>query len=402
MKLEIANFIISPAGRKALDELARQPLELAANRHLPTLVRLRKEFSSEEAGGLLEVAVARQRATRQAKWSRADRMFFTGSGFEQASGETIAGHRAARFRQVLRAGSRVADLGCGIGGDSLGLVEHFEVTGVDLDPARLVLAEANAAVYDRSDRFQTQLADLTGFDPAGYAGLFFDPARRTAEGRRLFSVEDYSPPLSIIQQWRRKVPELGVKISPGVKYQELEAYQCEIEIISEHGDVKEAVLWFGELRGPKVARRATLLPEGVTLVDQPDKPPVEISGPLAYLYEPDGAVIRAGLVEELALQLDARKIDPDIAYLTAANLRVSPFVRAFRILESQPFNLKKVNRRLQELEVGRVIIKKRGSPLEPASLEQALKLKGQRTLTLVLTHLNGVHSVIFCEPEPQP
>ncbi|NWJ98919.1 MAG: SAM-dependent methyltransferase [Chloroflexi bacterium] len=400
MKNQTASFIISAQGRTALEELASDPSALLPNRELTTLDRLRRRYSPEEAAALLEVALSRQRAIRQAKFSQASAMFFTRNGLEQSSGEAVADYRAARLSRVLPPGTTLADLGCGIGGDSLALARYFHVTGVDLDEARLVFAQANLAVYNRTENFRPLLANLTQLNLADYQALFFDPARRTSEGKRLFSVEDYKPPLAVIHQWLPQVQEIGVKISPGVDYRQLDAYECEIETISDKGEVKEAVLWFGGLRSKEVRHRATLLPGGDTLINLPpaEKPPVPSGLPLAYLYEPDGAVIRAGLVEELALELGGlRKLDPEIAYLTSEARLETPFARTFRIDESLPFNLKKLNRRLQELQVGRVTIKKRGSPLDPQQLEHALKLKGDQHLTLVLTHVLGKHTVLLCD-----
>lgn len=404
MDVEVAAFVLSEEGQTALAGLLNQPASLAQNRQLATLTRLRRQFSPEQAAGLLEVAAARLKASQQEKFSRASAMFFTRTGLEQSSGEAIAAHRAARFAANLLPGCRVADLGCGIGGDSLALAGYFAVTGVDLDPARLLFAEANLAAYGRAANFATLQTDINQFDPAPYQGLFFDPARRTGEGRRIFSVEDYAPPLSIIKKWLPVVPEIAVKIAPGVKYDELAGYECEVEIISERGDVKEAVLWFGRLRsqdtmGRPVARRATLLPGEYTLTNLEDKPPVPVQAPGRYLYEPDGAVIRAGLVEELALQIGAVKLNEDIAFLTSNRLVETPFARAFEVLESLPFNLKKLNQRLNELGVGRVVVKKRGSPLDPQELERALKLKGPRDheKIVVLTQVLGTHTALICE-----
>ncbi len=407
MKLETADFLLSAPGRAALEELGADLSALAQTRQLATLEKLRRRFSSEEAAGLMEVSIARQRAAQSGKFSRATEMLLTKTGLEQASSEAIASYRSARFAHHLPPGSRVADLGCGIGGDSLALARYFHVTGVDLDSARLRFAQANAATYGVADNFTPYQGDITAFDPTGYTALFFDPARRTAEGRRIFSVEDYAPPLSLIKGWLSKVPNLAVKIAPGVNYAELDDYQCEVEIISEAGEVKEAVLWFGAFRlsaKPPVSRRATLLPAAISLTDQPDLPPIESGGPLAYLYEPDGAVIRAGLVQELAYLIKARQLDPTIAYLTAPELVETPFARAFRVLENLPFSLKQLNRRLNALGAGRVVVKKRGSPLEPQELERALKLKGPPTkeLIVVLTHIQGVHSAIICEKLSEP
>jgi hypothetical protein len=400
MDYQTACFIVSDKGRVALDELAADPAVLAPQRELATLTRLRRHYSPTEAAALLEVATARQRATAQHKFSRAAEMFFTKTGLEQSSGERVAEYRARRMAQTLAPGSIIADLGCGIGGDSLAMAAHFKVTGVDLDEARLVFAGENAAVYGRAENFETLHTDLTTLDLSQFQAIFFDPARRSAEGKRYFSVEQYQPPLSVIKHWLPKVPEIGVKISPGVDYKELEDYDCAVEIISDEGEVKEAVLWFGGLRSPGVSRRATLLPGEHSLTNLPEaeKTPIPVGPPLAYLYEPDGAVIRAGLVEELALQLgDLRKLDEDIAFLTGDQLKETPFARSYQVLEFMPFNLKKLSRRLQDLQIGQVTIKKRGSPLDPQQLERALKLKGDQHLILVLTHVQRKPFVLFCK-----
>jgi SAM-dependent methyltransferase len=396
MLSEIAKFLTGEEGRRALRELAERPADLSEARQLATLSRLRKTFTPEQAAGLMEVATARLRGT--AKFPNAPEMFFTRAALEQSSSQMVASYRAQRFVANLPQSARVADLGCGIGGDSLPLAQHFQVTGVDLDAARLVFAVANAQTCGVAANFQAIEADISEFDVAGYDALFFDPARRTVEGRRIFSVEDYAPPLSIVHKWLRQVPNIAVKISPGVDYRELDDYDCEVEIISENGDVKEAVLWFGALR-TKAVRRATLLPSGTTLIAS-EHSLVAVTPPQKYLYEPDGAVIRARLVRELALQIGATQIDPDIAYLTANELVTTPFARAFEILEFMPFNLKKLQARLQALNTGRVTIKKRGSPLEPQELERLLKLKKSNPaeFILVLTHIAGEHSVIICQP----
>ena len=282
---------------------------------------------------------------------------------EQASGEGIAAYRAGRYHAVGE--ERVADLGCGIGGDSLALAAGLQVLGIDLDGLRLAMARANCEAYGRGERFQPVLADLREWLPVGVGALFFDPGRRRDDGRRIHSVAHYWPPLGTIQRWLPRVPHVGVKVSPGVAYDELPP-GAEIEFISEKGTVKEAVLWFGDLR-TRAGRRATLLPGGETLTDEPT-PEIPIGPPAAFLYEPDGAVIRAHLVEQLAARLGAAKVDRDIAYLTADSRVTTPLARVYALEDHLPFNLKKLRAYLRARNVGRVVVKKRGSPLEPEEL----------------------------------
>jgi hypothetical protein len=135
----------------------------------------------------------------------------------------------------------------------------------------------------------------------------------------------------------------------------------------------------------------------------PDKPGVRhipLSEPRAYLFEPDPAVLRAGLVQTLGAQLDAAQMDPDIAYLTADHLQHTPFARVWQVEAWLPFNLKRLRRFLQERKVGRVTVKKRGSPLQPQELIRSLRLKGEfeKERLIFLTHLRGRPIVIICLP----
>jgi SAM-dependent methyltransferase len=393
MNLPDFQALLTPAGQAALAEAeALAPREAGFLAHLS---RLEKRHPSTLAKAALETAILRQRASL--KFTRASRMYFTREALEQASGEAVARHRAGRYAGL----GRVADLGCGLGGDSLALAEHARVVGVDLDPLRLALAAENLAAYDRRDRAEWVQADLNGYALDGIDGFFFDPARR-AGGRRRFSVRDYLPPLEAVRPWLAQVPAGGVKLSPGVDLDELAGYDAEIEFISERGELKECALWFGPLRTAR--RRATRLDAGGahTLLPDPavEAAPPPAGPPLAYLYEPDPAVLRAGLVTTLAAQLDARQLDPDIAYLAAGRLRPTPWARAFAIEDALPFQLKRLRQRLRALNVGRVTVKKRGSPLEPEALIQQLKLTGPEARVVFLTHVLGQPWALIGRPAP--
>lgn len=383
LTLDDLAFLLSPAGQKLLAETAVTPITPA--NHLQIAARLRRHTPHAQA--VLETVLLRQLAT--AKFSRAADMFFVRAALEQASAEVVATYRAQRF--AAAGVTHVADLGCGIGGDSLALAAHAEVTGVDWDPVRVAMAQENVRVYGHGDRFHPLQADLLDLTPLPVDACFFDPARRDGQGKRLFSVEDYRPPLSFVQRWRTWVPETAVKISPGVDYAQLPP-DAEVEFISVNGEVKDGVLWFGALRSG-ARRRATLLPGAHTLTNA-DLASVLVTAPQAYLYEPDKAVIRAHLVEALAAQLGAAKIDADIAYLTAPDCQETPFARCFAVTDVLPFQLKRLRHYLRERGIGQVTIKKRGSPLEPDELRQQLRLRGNNRCILFLTRVKGETAVI--------
>ena len=376
MNLDAFRALLTDSGQAALTAAAA--LAPTEETFLPCLTALQKHHPTELAKAALETLILRRKA--RAKFSRADSMYFTRAGLEMASSEIISRYRAERFAPFRR----VADLCCGIGGDTIGLAERSVVSAVDDDTLPLAMAEINLAAVGGLRATFVQ-ADLTVTPPPDADAFFFDPGRR-AGGRRKFSVRDYHPPLSLINAW---LPgPLGVKISPGVQLDELADYDCEIEFISLGGELKEAALWFGPLK--TTTRRATLL-SGASLISlTPSSPlPPPLSPPLAFLYEPDSALLRAGLVKELATQLNAAQLDPDIAYLTSDTLTPTPFARAFVIDAHMPFSQKRLREKLRAMNVGRVTIKKRGSPVEVNEFARSLKLKGDEERILFLTHVQG-------------
>jgi hypothetical protein len=388
--LETFDRLLSPSGQAALrDAEALAPREVDFLAHFTALSR---QHPPDLARAALETAILRLEA--QAKFPHAARMYFTRPALEQATSHEVAAYRAERFKPF----SHTADLGCSIGGDSLALAEHTFTLGLDLDPLRLRMAQANLESSGLSGRVAFAQADLSSglpFPPDPNLALFFDPARRS-QGRRIFSVADYHPHLASVLEWLPNHPALGVKISPGVKLDELAPYAAaELEFISLKGELKEGVLWFGPLR--RAARRATVLPGPFSFsVDDIPTQKLPLSEPQAYLYEPDPSILRAGLVAPLGEQIRASQLDPEIAYLTADHITASPFTRVWKVLDWFPFQLKRLRAYLRAANVGRVTVKKRGSPLQPEALIQDLRLEGEDERVIVLTQLRGRPIVIIC------
>jgi SAM-dependent methyltransferase len=398
--LETFNWILSPQGQALLAELAARPLR--EGDMLREMERLRRRVPAERARAVLELALLRRRAS--AKFPAAERLYFTREALEQASAAPVAAHRATR----LAPRGHVADLGCGIGGDTLALAAAgARVTAVERDPLRLAIAHANAEALGLSERIEWRLSDLAVAAPPLADALFSDPGRR-AGGQRRFHVESYDPPLSRVLAWRAHTPALAVKVAPGIDPAALPA-DAEIEFVSLDGELKEAVIWCGPLA--QVARRATLLRakangQVATHTLWAGRRAVHPSAPLAepdaFLYEPDPAVIRAGLVTDLAVQLGAAQLDPTIAYLTAPTCMATPFARAWRVLEWFPFSLKRLRARLRELGAGAVTVKKRGSPLDSDALARQLSGPGTRPLVVALTQVRGRPAAVLCDAPVSP
>jgi len=393
--MDLAEFhsLLAPDGQAALQ--AAEALAPREEDYLRGFQELCRRFPADLARPALEIAINRRKAA--AKFPFAAQLYFDREALEQASAWQVATYRSRRYRSL----ASMLDLGCSAGSDTLALAEVTRVTGFDRDALRLALAHANVEALNLDERARFIQADLRDPLPLGRldnAALFFDPARRAA-GRRLHSVRAYQPPLELVKTWLADYPALGVKISPAVDLAELAPYAAEVEFISLDGELKEAVLWFGPLHS--AVRRATLLPGEHTLAAAP-APALPLRQPGAYLYEPDPAVLRAGLVANLGEQIGAAQLDADIAYLTADSRVVTPFARLWQVEDWFPFSLKRLRATLRQRGVGQVTVKKRGSPLQPEALIRDLRLSGSAERVIFLTHLRGVPIVVIALPNNKP
>jgi SAM-dependent methyltransferase len=379
--------LLTPEGRALLDEVrGTAPAE-----ELAVATRLRREHPAELVSAALGQARLRQRAAAKFGPEDAGRMFFTPNGVEQSTRASVAAYRARRLRELGVAS--VADLCCGIGGDAIAMARAgIRVLAVDRDPLTAAVARANADALGLAELIEVREADVTEVDTAGWDAVFVDPARRGGRGR-VFDPEAYSPPLSWAVREAGTAPHAALKVAPGIPHEAVPA-AAEAEWISDGGDVKEAVLWFGTAPG---AVRATLLPGPRTLLSRglPD-PAVRPVG--RYLYEPDGAVIRAHLVAEVAEQLDGGLLDATIAYVTSDTLRPNPYATAYEITDQLPFNVKKLKALLRERQVGVLTVKKRGSAVEPEELRRKVKPQGPHSATVFLTRVTGAPTMLIGHP----
>lgn len=406
--------LLTPAGWALLATLPpyRQDEALALGE------RLRAQGHSPD---LVAAALTQQRlrARAAAKFGPfASTMLFTSDGLEQATRLAVAAHHAARYQHAGT--TRVADLGCGIGGDALALAGlGLGVLAVERDEATAALATVNLM---RFPEVTVRCADAREVDlvAEGVDGVFADPARRSG-GRRLTDPEQWSPPLSTVLAWREQVPALGVKAAPGIDHALLPA-DAHVQWVSVDGGVLEADIWCGPLalegpgRSALVLRSAPAATSGAgTSGDGPDAvarpavarlsdpectdpttPPLQLP-PIAgqeelgeYVLEPDGAAIRAGLVAHLASRAGATPLAPRIAYLTGPRLPgtdLAPFLRAWRVREVLPLHLKALRARVREQGIGRLEIHRRGVDVSPDALRASLHLEGQACETWLLTRL---------------
>lgn len=385
--------LLSPEGLRLLDSL---PPYRSEKDVLAMVTDLRKQGHSP---GLVAAVLTQAKLRKKAvgKFGEfASRMLFTEAGLEQATRLSVAARHAGRFRAAGL--SRVADLGCGIGGDALALAAlELEVTAVDADEVTAAIAAFNLAPLPSAtvEHRRAEDVSLRGFD-----GVFLDPARRTAghtDTDRLTDPDDYTPSLGFAYELATG-RSVGLKLGPGFD-RDLIPSTAEAQWVSADGQVVELGLWFGALARTGIRRAALVLrgDEANELTAEADSEDAETGELGEYLYEPDGAVIRARLIGDLARHLDGRMLGDGIAYITADEPTPTPFAAGFRILETLPFAEKDLKKALRARGIGTLEIKKRGVDVDPAALRTRLKLSGDRPATLILTRVAGRHTALLAE-----
>ena len=353
---------------------------------------LRKDLSPRRARLVVEQATLRRRGRR--KFSRADTMFFTSRSLEQATDEVLARYKATRYAGK----GLVADLCCGLGGDLLALAQHGEARGVDSDPIVAHLAAANLdALATGPSRTEAVCGSVAEWSAAITGPWHIDPDRR-AGGRRTTHIEDHHPGQGELEALLQVAPEGAIKLAPATTPPPAWQATAEFEWISRNGECKQLVAWFDGLARQLGRRVATIVDGAVgapsfrvrSVVAQPDSvqdTPI-VARPIGrYLYEPDAAVLAAGLSETLALELGIAPLSSASVYLTGDIALADMAVSGFEVTEVLPFRVRRLKQWLAQRRYGRLEVKKRGVRLDANALQRELAVPGDQQATVLITRV---------------
>lgn len=360
---------------------------------------------------------SRLRARAAAKFGEfADGMLFTPDGLEQATRLSLAARHAHRF---AAAGVReMYDIGCGLGADAMAFAGlDLTVRAVDEDPATARIAAVNLRHWP-SARVTCARADevrLPQGEAARHLGVWLDPARRVTgvadiRGRtkRVFSLDAISPSWDEVRAFAAEAPATAAKLSPAFPHGAIPS-GAEAQWSSWHGEVLECVVWWGPL-AQSPGRSAAVCSETTTdIVREADAVPGAGIAPLRsitalgpWLYEPDRAVIRAGLTGALVAAVDGAELGAGVGYVTSPAAYDIGWARRYRVVEAMPLSTKALSRWLRDHGHDRVTIKKRGVMLDADLLRRQLKMTGRgrggSEATLVVTRVAGAQVAIVVSP----
>lgn len=372
-------------GEAARPWLERATLEAESTPLVTLSARLRRDLTSARTHLILEQVALRKRAA--AKFSRAAEMFFAPIPLEQATGESISRYKAGRFP----AAGEAADLCCGIGGDAIGLaLRCARVRVVERRPELALLAHANITRYLEAsgrpaDRVRVEVGEVAEFDGRS-AAWHADPDRR-ARGKRAASVAAADPPPEVLDRLLARLPAAAIKLAPAARLPAVWAECAECEWISHRGECRQLVAWFGALAQGAAARTATVLlddQDARHIVGTGDSAPIEADRIDRYLYEPDAAVLAAGLTGTLADELGLRALAGPHGYLTGDRPVIDPALAGFEVLDVLPFQFKRLTAYCRQRTIGRVEVKKRGVSCDPLLLQRRLAGGGDNAVTLLI------------------
>lgn len=350
---------------------------------------LRESYPAELVRAAITLAELRRQAV--AKFSRAGEMWLDRQGLEQSTHESVAAHKAARFRGRVE---RVSDLCSGIGSDTIALAQAgCQVCAVDLSAAAVLRTQLNAEVYEVGEQVETVRAVAQDVTLAS-GWVHIDPDRRSTH-RRAVRLEDYEPSLGFLQELTNRCAGGAIKLSPasnfGGKFPE-----CEIELVSLDGECKEATVWFGEAR-TEHDWRATILPHNETFAGNPFDYFPQV-GPLGqYLFDPDPAIVRAGLVDLIVDRFGLQRLDAAEEYLTGDELTSTAALQPFRVLANLPNQVKQLRQYFREHHYGDVEVKGRHVPVHAEQIRKSLQLTGEGRATVIIARLDGKSRAIVAE-----
>lgn len=338
-------------------------------------------------------------------------MLFTPDGLEQATRLRVAAQHAERFRS---AGVQVVhDLGCGIGADAIALAGlDVRVAAVDVDEVTAAVAAVNLRHWPGASTTVGRAEDvrLPEGEAARHTGAWLDPARRTpgvtdagGRTRRVFSLSAISPSWQTVQDVARRLPATGAKLSPSFPHSEVPV-GAEGQWTSYAGEVVECALWWGPLAWSR-GRTALVLGPGrraVTVLEADSIAVTPLAGRVAdvgaWLYEPDRAVLRAGLTGALVAATGGLELDRGVGYVSAADLVEVPYAKRFMVSEAMPWNVKALRAWLRDRDIGNITVKKRGVTLDADALRRQLRLSGSQSQVLVITRVAGQQTVLMVRP----
>lgn len=360
---------------------------------------------------LLHAFCEQQAFWRKRSWPRFPReatWFWTDTLLQQASDWQTALYKATLFPTA----APVFDLCCGAGVDAVALSHHHAVTAIDIDPLACYLTQAN---YDwnkldfavdgtpRPQRsFAVECADTIDQIDDLQGWVHVDPDRRPDE-KRTTSVELMQPSLEQLEPLLDRCAGGMIKLAPATEVPTPWSDSCCQLWVGDRRQCRQQLLIWGIPEFPAgyrgaVSLDASSLPAPYLAAPQPFADSTQSPNQFVFDFHP--SLRAAGLSAAFAISLSVESLGDVSGYLTGPNAIEHPMVDCYQVIESIPWDEKKVRKMLRERSIGSLVVKKRGCKgLDPNKLQLSLPDKrGTQTATLILAEINKKQIAILAQP----
>ena len=341
---------------------------------------------------------------------------------KKVSMEQCSSSQTAEYKASLVEGNSFADFSGGFGVDTAAFARKFE-KGCYVEPQEELceLFQHNCKVLDINNvdiingTMEENLANIKHVDM-----IYLDPSRRDTHGRRVVSLADCTPNLL---EWKERLLErcniLMVKMSPMIDiFQTLrvlpETYA--VHVVAVEGECKEVVFLLTQNGtdngiGRDAARRVSTTDPTIVAVDinktatshvettletERTTPPRIATELGTYLYEPNAAVMKAGIFNFLSQDFQIQKLEKNTNLFTSNELQEDFPGRIFRIEAVHDFHPRKTAKELSHLASANIAV--RNFPLSAEELRKTLKIKDGNACYLFGCTLSGNKKcVIQCQ-----
>ncbi|MFH6604989.1 class I SAM-dependent methyltransferase [Maribacter algicola] len=333
-------------------------------------------------------------------WFNKEKIYFPKPlSIEQTSSEVTA-----RYKSEIVNGKSLCDLTGGFGVDSYFFSQKVDsVVHCELDPELSEIARHNFKVLGATNvqTISTDGLDYLEQSDEKWDWIYADPSRRNLTKGKVVNLEDYSPNIpSNLELLLRKSNKILLKTSPLLDLKignDQLGFVREIHIVAVKNEVKE-LLWVIEKDFRKEPLIKTInfqeskVQQFAFLQSTEKSSESKLSMPLAFLYEPNAAIMKSGAFKSLTSTYNIFKLHRHTHLYTADRLIEFPG-RIFKIERFIPYSSKSI----KSMKVKKANISVRNFPETVARLRAKYKIKdGGDTYLFFCKTANGKWSTLKC------
>ena len=358
-------------------------------------------FSEIEAKDIIKQIEAKKRSKKKLPtWFNSKNIYFPNKlNIEQTSSEVTANYKAN-----LVSGNSLIDLTGGFGVDAYYFSKRIKnVIHCEINKSLSEIVKHN---YKTLNINTIECLNENGIEALKHIDrpfdwIYIDPSRRDDTKKKVFLLSECIPNIKTFQGlFLKYANNVMIKASPllDIKATLNDLKQIkELHVIALDNEVKE-LLWVLErdCKTEFIIKTVNLTKQSKQefefSFENESNEIAEYTGPIAYLYEPNAAILKAGAFNSVSTQLNIPKLHKH-SHLYTSNTLIDFPGRRFKIEKSIPFN-KKI---FAKEKISKANVTTRNFPISVGEIRKKLKIKDGGDIYLFFTtDLNNIKIILVC------